>query len=201
MASIIIRTALIYLFLAAILRLMGKRQIGELQISELISTLLLSELAALPLEDPETPILYSVLPITLIVALELTISNLKGRFLVFKRLFEGRPAVLINKGEIDREEMRKVRITLEEMLSAFRLEGISDPSDVYYAIMEQNGHLSVIPKSLKQPLTPENMGIKATKKGIAHALIVDGVLSEKELKSCKKDKAWLARTLEKNKIK
>lgn len=192
MAAVCIRTLIIYVLLTATLRLMGKRQIGELQISELVSTLLLSELAAMPIDDPDIPLLFALIPIFVIVALELLISDVKNRTPVLKKIFEGSPSVLICKGELDQNEMRRMRISVEELLSAFRLQGVSDPSDVEYAILEQNGRLSVIVKSGKQPASAEDAKIRLPERGIAHLLVVDGKVDEKELSFCEKDRRWLS---------
>ena len=192
MVTVAIRTFIIYVALSVILRVLGKRQIGELEISELVSTLLLSELATAAITDTELPMAYSLLPILLIMGLELLISDVKNRSPRLKRIFEGSPGVLISRGVLDQEELSRMRISLEELLSAFRLQGVSSVDDVYYAILEQNGQLSVILKKEKQPPSVEDvLKHPPRESGIAHAIVVDGSIKREELSVCKKDEAWV----------
>ncbi len=191
MATAFIRTFIIYAVLTATLRLMGKRQIGELEISELVSTLLLSELASVAIGDLSVPLTISLLAIFLIVALEFLISNVKNRSPLLKKLFDGTPSILVKRGRIDQKELRRMRVSVEELFSAFRLQGIGVPEDVYYAVLEQNGQLSVVLRSDKSPLTPSDTGEKPVERGMAHALIVDGEISKNALAFSGKDEAWL----------
>lgn len=193
MATALIRTFIIYAILTATLRLMGKRQIGELEISELVSTLLLSELASAAIGDPSVPMTFSIFAILLIVALEFLISNVKNRSPFLKKLFDGTPSILVRRGEIDQKELKRMRISVEELFSAFRLQGIGTPEDVYYAVLEQNGQLSVILRADKAPLSASDARGKVTERGMAHALIVDGEISKKALDSAKKSEEWLKR--------
>ena len=199
MATALIRTFLIYILLTATLRLMGKRQIGELEISELVSTLLLSELASAAIGDPSMPLTFSLLAILLIVALEFFISNIKNRAPFLKKVFDGTPSVLIKRGRIDQKELRRMRISVEELFSAFRLQGIGIPEDVYYAVLEQNGQLSVVLRAEKSPLTPSDAGEKPVERGMAHALIVDGKISPAALAFCGKDETWVKQVCRKHK--
>lgn len=193
MATSFIRTFIIYGFLTVTLRLMGKRQIGELEISELVSTLLLSELASAVIGNPSIPLMFALISTLLIVALEFLISDIKNRSPLLKRIFDGTPSILISRGVLNQKELRRMHISVEELLSAFRLKGVSDPSDVYYAVLEQNGQLSVILKQEKMPPTTSDMNMKAHERGIAHALIVDGQINPTALSVCKKSEAWLVR--------
>lgn len=197
MITVVIRTFLIYVMLNVTLRILGKRQIGELEISELVSTLLLSELATTVITDPGAPLLYSLLPLLLIMGLELLTSDVKNRSPVLKRIFEGRPGILIRRGVLDQSALRKMRISVEELLSAFRLQGIASIADVYYAILEQNGQLSVILREEKQPPTAEALGVRSKECGISHAIIVDGARKTEELKASGRTQRWLSNFLEK----
>ena len=191
MATAFIRTFLIYIALTATLRLMGKRQIGELEISELVSTLLLSEIASAAIGDPSMPLTFSLIAILLIVALEFLISDLKNRASFLKKMFDGTPSVLVKRGRIDQKELKRMRISVEELLSAFRLQGIGLPEDVYYAVLEQNGQLSVILRSDKAPLSSAELKKPSSERGMAHALIVDGEINKTALELCAKDEMWL----------
>ena len=175
MYVIFFRTFIIYIMMTVLLRLMGKRQVGELETSELISTLLLSDIATLPISNPDIPILYALLPILLIVGFEIIITYSKNKLNVLKRIFESKPSFLIYKGKIDQREMEKMRISIQELLSELRVQEIGDIDDVYYAILEENGKLSVIKKSHLSPPTAEDLGIKISEKGMAHTLIIDGI--------------------------
>ena len=191
MATAFIRTFLIYVSLTLTLRLMGKRQIGELEISELVSTLLLSEIASAAIGDPSMPLTFSLFATLLIVALEFLISNLKNRSALLKKIFDGTPSILVNRGRIDQRELKKMRISVEELLSAFRLQGIATPEDVYYAVLEQNGQLSVILRASKSPLCISDLSSPPEEKGMAHALIVDGEINKTALTLCQKNEGWL----------
>ncbi len=166
MASLFFRTIIIYFLLTLALRIMGKRQVGELEISELVTTLLLSEIAALPIDDPDIPLLHAVVPILLIFSMEIIITHLKSRWNPLKRIFESKPTFLIKQGVLQQNELLQNRITFSEFISACRVQGVSDIFDVYYAILEQDGKLSVVERA------------KAGEEecGIAHPLIIDGEL-------------------------
>ena len=191
MVTVVLRTIIIYIVLHFTLRLLGKRQIGQLEISELVSTLLLSELATACITDTEIPFAFSFLPLLLLVALELFISDIKNRLPFLKRIFEGSPSVLISRGVLDQEEMKRMRISVEELLSAFRLQGVCTISEVYYAILEQNGQLSVILRKEHQQPTVSEMGLSVKESGIAHAVVVDGKVKAQELSASGQTRRWL----------
>ena len=182
MSAIIVRTTLLYVLTTVLFRLMGKRQVGELEMSELITTLLLSEIATLPIDDPNIPLLYAVIPILLLVCFEILITFAKTRCNLLKRVFESEPIVLIRRGELCEKELSRMRITVDELISECRLQGIGSTEDVEYAILEQNGKLSVIPKSSKSSITPSDVGIKTEERGIMHPLIVDGSYHKEGIK-------------------
>ena len=196
MLVIAIRTVLIYLFLIFGMRLMGKRQIGELQLSELVTTLLLSEMAALPAADPNIPLAFSLLPVSLLLLLEIILPFSAARIPLLKKLIDGTPSILIRKGEIDPGEMSKIRISMDELLSQLRLKGVGDLSDVDYAILEQSGQLSVLLKSGKQPLTPEDVSLPGQSGGLAHPVVVMGQVSAFNLRFIGRDRRWLRRRLD-----
>ena len=175
MYVIFFRTFIIYIMMTVLLRLMGKRQVGELETSELISTLLLSDIATLPISNPDIPLLYALLPIFLIVGFEIIITYSKNKINILKRVFDYKPSFLIDKGKLDQREMEKMRISIQELLSQLRVQEISDIDEVYYAILEENGKLSVIKKSKSSPPTSEDLGIQVSEKGLAHTLIIDGI--------------------------
>ena len=184
MASVLIRTLIIYVFLSFSIKIMGKRQIGELEIGELISTLLISEVAALPIADPDIPLSSAIFPILFIISLEILVSFIKNKSEKMKRIIDGEPAFVIYRGKLRQSVLRENRISMNEILSELRVLGVGDISEVDYAILEQNGKLSV----LKQ-------------KGdrMAHTLIIDGEVNERALSALGYDERWLAKMLKQNK--
>lgn len=191
MTTILIRTVIIYIFLLVIMRIMGKRQLGELEVSELVSTLLLSDIASLPITDQSIPLVYAIIPIITITTFEVTMSVLLTKVPFFKNLLSTRPAVLIHRGVIDRKEMMKNRISIDELLSELRQKNISDISEVDYAIIEQNGKMAVFPKRLHSQPTCEELGLKPTERGICHVLISDGRINRYGLSCTGKTEEWL----------
>ena len=167
MASIFLRTFIIYIIIAFALRLMGKRQIGELEVSELVSTLLISEIAALPIADPDIPLLNAIIPVLFIFSLEVIISSLKNKSEKLKKLVEGEPIFLIYKGKIKEKALRDNRISINELLCEGRLQGIGDISEIFYATLEQNGQISFLKRGKQE--------------NIAIPLIIDGEIKEDSL--------------------
>ena len=200
MTTILIRTIIIYIFLLTIMRLMGKRQLGELEVSELVSTLFLSDIASLPITNPSIPLVYAVIPIITITTFEIGMSILLTKVPFLKNLLSARPGVLIKHGKIDQKEMMRNRISLDELLSELRQKNISNLDEVDYAIIEQNGKMSVLPKRQHAQPTREELGISITECGICHILISDGRIDRHGLVSTGKNKAWLTQTLNENKL-
>ena len=191
MFMIFFRTILIYLFLICVLRLMGKRQIGELQLSELVTALLLSELVSKPITDTNTPMSYAVLPILVLICLEIINTFVVTKCVPLRRFLDGTPSILIREGVLNQKEMSRVRLTVEELLAELRQKNIASISEVGYAIMEQNGRLSVFPKVANRAATPEDLQLSPQEKGVAHPLVVDGHISQYNLNLCAKSEAWL----------
>ncbi len=184
LVSIVIRTLIIYVLLTFSLRVMGKRQLGELNVSELVSTLLISEIAAIPIADTDIPLFNAIIPLFFILSLEIILSTIKNKSEKLKHSFEGKPTYIIYKGRLLQKELSENRISINELLSELRYQGIGDPAEVEYAIIEQNGTLSVIKKG-------EN--------SMCHPIIIDGEILDEALKAAEKSKKWLEKTLkEKN---
>lgn len=195
MASVFIRTLLVYFMLIITLRLMGKRQIGELQLSELIVTILLSELAAIPIADKDIPLLYAIIPILLLLSLEVILSYIVLRLPGIKTLFVGRPSIIIHKGVLNQKELERQRTGISELLCSLRQSGISDISEVEYAILEQNGRFSVFPKAANSSVTPAQMDLGVSEQGISHALILDRKIIQDNLPLAGWDEEKLSREL------
>lgn len=200
MTTILLRTAIVYLFLLTIMRLMGKRQLGELEVSELVSTLLLSDIAALPITDQDIPLVYAIIPITLITTLEISLSVLLMRFPHLKNLISPRPSALIRHGKIDKKEMNRNRISIDELLSELRQNDATEISEVDYAILEQNGKLTVIKKRLNSQVTLKDLGLSTSENGIPHIIIADGHINKNGLLQSKRDTSWLNNYLKSKKL-
>lgn len=182
MTTCIIRTCIIYILLVLVIRLTGKRQIGELETTELVSTVLISEIAANPVSNQDIPLTYAIVPVLLIISLEVVVSFLSTRSNVLKKILLGTPSILIKRGKIQSKELSKARMSLEELLCELRVCGSAAVEDVDYAILENNGKLSVT--------TKEPNGA-----GIAHAVIIDGIIKEEALSGANKSKEWLAKQI------
>ena len=180
MSTIFIRTLILYMLIAVALRAMGKRQMGELSPSEFVITLLFSELASLPMEDTETPLLYGFIPVLTLLALEILISSLflKNRWI--RKLINGKTSVLIENGEINQAEMARLRLTLDELIEELRLKNFINISDVKYAILESNGELSVFPFGQEQNASRSDVGKNDDNVFLPYTVISDGVFAEKE---------------------
>ena len=168
MASILIRTVIIYCLLMLTLRLMGRREIGQLDASDLVSTLLISELAAIPIDDPDIPLLNAVLPILFILCLEVILSTVKNKSAKLGRAIDGNACYIIYKGRLIQDSLVENRLSINEILSEMRQQGISDIADVYYAILEPGGKLSLL-ESYEG-------------KRLAHPIIIDGKMNRDALR-------------------
>ena len=188
MITIFIRTVIIYFLLLITMRILGKRQLGELEISELITTILLSEIASMPISNQDIPISYAIIPLITIMTFEVALSFLISKFSIFKSILSTPPSTLIHKGQIQQKELSKNRISPEELISELRLKNISDPSQVEYAILEQNGLLSVFPKIEYQQATLKQLGLEESENGIIHIIISQGIWNEYNLKLLSKKK-------------
>ena len=199
MVTILLRTFIIYTLLVAAMRLMGKRQIAELEISDLVTTLIISEIASLPIENRDIPIAFAVIPIITIVTVEVTASVLLMKFPNLKSLISTRPSTLIKNGKIDQKELKKVRISAEELISELRQQGAETMDEINYAILEQNGKITVIKNVGATTPTLSDLNIKKQEQGITHILVSNGFINNHNLKSLGKSKEWLTDRIAKEK--
>ena len=195
MLKIILRTLIIYIFLLIVMRLMGKRQLGELELSELITTFLFSEIATTPITNPDSSIWHAILPIIIIASLEMLLSFSLLKIPILKKILTGRPSVIIQRGKISKEEMKRARLTIDELISQIRQGGIFNISEVEYAILEENGKLTVVPKCKNRPPDTETMGLCVPERGVMHIIISDGKINNKNLNTVKKNTDWLNKAL------
>lgn len=195
-----IRTVILYILISISLRAMGKRQVGELSSAELVITLLFSELAAIPMGSTDIPLLYGVIPILTLLALEILISSLflKNRWI--RKLAVGRTSILIENGKINQLEMKKLRLTLDELLEELRLKSIIDISTVKYAILESNGELSVFQFGQEMPAVRQDLNLTNDNTYLPHIIISDGILIDSEMKKMNFGKKKLEKELKKHGI-
>lgn len=201
MLTIFIRTVIIYFILTIIMRIMGKRQLGELDVGELVITIILSEIATNPITNPERSMLEAIVPTATLASLEILTSALIIKAPLFKSILSSKPTVIVARGVIDFKQMKKVRISLEELVSQVRQNGIYDLNEVDYAILEENGKMSVIPKNANRQPDKSDLKVYCPNNGIMHLVISDGSINPHGLSILKKDRAWLERTMSKLGIK
>ena len=191
-----IRTIILYLVLIFGVRLLGKRQIGQLEPSEFVVAMLIADLASIPMQDPGLPLHSGLVPILTVLGLELALSGLVMRSVAFRRILCGKPVVLIENGRILQSNMRATRVTLDELTGHLREKGILDLKTVQFAILETDGQLSVFPYPKDAPATAKDAGIMAGKQYLPLTIIEDGYVSLDNLKKAGKDRDWLSRVLQ-----
>ena len=198
MKLLICRTIIIYLCVLFAMRLMGKRQLGELQPEELVSTILISNLASISIESEEVPITSSLIPLFLIAALELLGSVLSFRSQKFFNFLSGRPKTVILDGKIDQNALRMLRLTTADLMEALRGKNIFDPREVSYAVIETNGTLSAALRPEKEPVRLSDLQIKVNHANAIIPFVLDGQVLEDNLHWCGKDREWLEQTAQAN---
>lgn len=191
----LVRTAILYIIIIAGIRLMGKRQVGELEPSELVLSLVIADLASVPMQDYGIPLLTGVIPILTLLSMTMILSVLTMRSVKFRALMCGRPSVVIRDGLVDQREMSRNRLTVDELLEELRGQGYADPAVVKYAILETNGRLSVLPYANQKPPTARQLKVAVEEGGMPLVVVSDGRLLEHNLKALGHDRAWLDRQL------
>ena len=186
-----LRTVILYLVLIAVIRLMGKRQLGQLEPSEFVVTMLVANLASIPMQDSGVPLYTGLIPILTVLALELILAGMSLKSIAFRRLLCGKPVILIENGHILQSNLRKTRITQDELIGHLREKDVLDPRTVQFAILETSGDLSVFPYPKERPATAKQAGIRADKQHLPVTLISDGKLLRKNLALTGRTEAWL----------
>ncbi len=192
-----IRTIIIFILLIVSMRIMGKRQLGELEPIELIVAVLISNLASQPLQDVGTPLIYGIVPVLTLLCCQVLISYLTLKRSRIRQIICGRPSILIDNGKIIQSEMRRNRISIDELYVELRGKEITDIAKVKHAILETNGTLSVITYPDFAPLSPKDMGIATQDNGSPLCVIIDGRLMSENLLLLGKDRSWLMNELKK----
>ena len=191
-----VRTIILYLTMVVVIRLMGKRQIGQMEPSEFAVSMMVANLATIPMEDNGVTLFAGLVPILTILGAELILSYLNLKNSKIRKLLCGKPVILIENGNILQQNLRKVRISLDELTGHLREKDVLDIRSVQYAILETNGNLSVFPYAKEKPASARDAGIKARQQFLPITIISDGELIEHNLTIAKKDKCWLHSILE-----
>lgn len=195
-----LRTIILYLLIIAGVRLMGKRQVGELEPSELVLALIIADLAAVPMQDFGIPLLSGIIPILTLLCITMILSVLTMKSIKFRAIICGRPSIIVENGKLHQIEMKKNRFTVDELMEELRMKGVTDISTVKYAILETNGQLSVLPYAAQLPVTAEQMGQKTDEQGLPIVIINDGRVLDHNLKTRGLSGAWLERCLEAHRV-
>ncbi|MEF9951310.1 MAG: DUF421 domain-containing protein [Clostridium sp.] len=189
------RAVFLYFFVVLAMRIMGKRQIGELQPYELVTAIMLSELAAVPMQDTGIPLLHGIIPIITLIILEVLTSYLTLKFQPFRKVMCGVPSIIIKDGKIIESELRNQRFNLDDLMEEIRLNGYTDVEDIQYAIMETSGKISLVPTFAKSPVTKEDLQLKGNEPSLPISLILDGRVNYTNLKIAGKSTNWLNQKL------
>lgn len=200
MAVALIRTVVLYAFIIFAIKMMGKRQISDLQTSELVITILISNIAAIPMQNTAQPLLTGIIPILVLICCEILASFLMLKNLKIRQLICGKPIIVINEGKIDQKAMEYLRLSTEDLSEQLRQLDVFSLDDVWFAIMETNGQMSVMKKSEKQPPDAMTLKLKVPEGELETVVVSDGIISESSLQRCDLSKEWLEETLKKEKI-
>ncbi len=191
----VIRTIILYLLIILGIRLLGKRQIGELEPSELVLSLIIADLAAVPMQDFGIPLLMGLIPILTLLCLSAILSGLTVRSIRFRALLCSRPSIVVRDGKVLSKELNKNRFTVDELMEELRMAGITDLSSVKYAVLETTGRISVLPYVQDQPVTPRAMGLKPREGGLPITIISDGRVLRRNLRARNLSQSWLDQEL------
>ena len=189
------RTVFFYFFLLITLRILGKRGVGSLGPLDLVVTIIMAEAAAIPIEDPQRPLMLGVIPIVTLVILEIALSRISFSNRRIREFISGRPSVVVRDGRLVHGEMRRLRFSVAELMEQLRVRGYPNLMDVEMAILECDGELSVQPKSQHRAVSPSELGLETSYEGPTHTLVIDGEIDYGALEAIGLDEQWLRRQL------
>jgi len=190
-----LRTLVLYTLLIAVVRFMGKRQIGQMEPSEFVVAMLIADLIAIPMQNGGIALYYGIMPVLTVLGLELLLSGLSMKSLRIRRLLCGKPVILIENGRLLQRNLRRTGVTLDELTSHLREKDVLDLGSVQYAILETNGNLSVFPYPKEKPASARDAGIMVRQQFLPITIIEDGFLLRSNLAPAKKDEAWVEKVL------
>lgn len=178
MLNLFVRCIIIYFFLLIAMRLMGKRQLGELQPFEFAITLVASDLACIPMSDPTIPIIYGIIPVFTLFVVHIIITKLASKSIKFRKILNGKPVVVIERGNILPNAMKELNMDVDDLMEALRGKDVFNPEEVEYAIIETNGSMTVMPKSGNRPLCPNDIGHNPPRESLPLTIIMEGKFLE-----------------------
>ena len=196
----LIRTVILYVFAIASIRIMGKRQIGELQPSDLVVTLLISQIISIPIQDTDIPLVNTIIPILLLVGFEILTSVFNMKSIKFRSFLHGHPVVIINDGNLNQELLKELRFTVDDLLESLRQKDVFDISQVQYAIVETNGQISVLLKPQYDTVTRNDLQIESEPQGYKCPVIVDGKIVNNDFKICNMNNNKVEKILKNEKL-
>lgn len=191
MFVVFFRAIFLYILIMFSIRLMGKRQLGELQPSELVITILVSNVASLPIEDTNIPMILGIIPVLVLVSFDILISNISLKSKSFRSFISGSPIIVIHDGEIDQKQLRKLRFSIDDLMESLRQSSVFDVTDVEYAIVETTGKVSVLQKFDAQSVTPKMLKLDGESKSPPVVIISDGKVIESALTAYSIKKDWM----------
>lgn len=201
MLVVFFRAFLLYALIMFSIRLMGKRQLGELQPSELVITILISNIASLPIEDANIPMILGIIPVLILVSFEILISSISLKSKGFRSFISGSPMIIIHDGIIQQKQLRKLRFSIDDLMESLRQSGIFDLQDVEYAIVETTGKVSVLQKFSAQNVTPSMLNISGKSTSPPAVIISDGEIIYSALAAYEIDESWVMKTIKAKKYK
>lgn len=201
MINIFVRVLILYILVLITMRLMGKRELGQMQPFELVIAIMIADLASVPMSDTGIPITNGIIPILALLLIQLVISIINLKSIWGRKIICGMPSILIYRGRIDEKVMKKEKFTINELQERLRQNNVFNIGDVEYAILETSGQLTVIQKPEKRNTIPEDFGIIPEYEGIPYDLVIDGKVMHENLKAIGRDYNWLFKQTEKFKIK
>lgn len=200
MFVVMLRTLILFALVILVMRMMGKRQIGQLQPYELAVLIMVSALAAIPMEDIAIPLTNSIIPIILLFVFQVGLSFAAQKSERVRAVISGRPTILIQNGKISEQAMRDLHININDLLEQLRIAGYPNIADVEFAVFETNGAISVIPKSQCRPVMTRDLGLNTGYEGLCHPLVIDGNINYENLAKVRLDELWLTTELKKHGI-
>ncbi len=200
MLTTFIRTVILYILVLVIMRMMGKREIGQLQPFELAIAIMIADLASIPMANIGIPIFSGIIPILALLMMHLIISNINLKSINMRKVICGKPTILIYRGRIDEKALKKEKFTINELQERLRGNNVFNIGDVEYAILETSGQITVIQKPDKRTTIPADFNIIPEYEGIPYDLVIDGKIMHENLKAIGKDEIWLEREVKKFKI-
>lgn len=200
MFIVLFRTIILYVIVVFTMRIMGKRQIGQLQPFELVIAIMVSQLASIPMQDTRIPLVHGIIPIITLLILQVLISLVQLKSELARSIFCGKPSILISKGKIDIKQLKNNKFNINDLLEEIRLQGYYNIQDIEYAILETSGQLSIIPKTELEPATKQDLNVKSSQDKLPVTLILDGKINTANLKLIDKNKSWLKGQLDKNNV-